>query len=191
MKCRISLLGITLSILLISCAANGPNQVTTQSPLKSGEKLPPPSLVSSSPTDLGQMLPISAQVLIGGKQISLEVAKTPEQQAMGLMYRTSLADDRGMLFSFNPPQPVGFWMKNTKIPLDMIFLRNGEVKAIESNVPPCNATPCPTYGPREELIDQVIELGGGEAAVLKLKVGDRLTIKFLNDKTDPSTQPHS
>ncbi len=190
MKCRISLLGITLSILLLGCAASGPNQVTTQSPLKSGEKLPTPSLVSSSPNDLGQMLPISAQAQMADKQISLEVAQTPEQQAMGLMYRTSLADDRGMLFAFNPPQPVGFWMKNTKIALDMVFLRNGEVKAIEANVPPCTETPCPTYGPRE-IIDQVIELRGGRAAELGLKVGDRVTIKFLDNKTAPSPTPHS
>lgn len=190
MKCRSSLLGITLSILLLGCAAAGTNQVTNQSPLKSGQTLPSPPLVSSSPQELGQMLPISAQAQIAGKQISLEVARTPEQQAMGLMYRTSLADDRGMLFSFNPPQPVGFWMKNTKIALDMIFLRNGEVKAIEANVPPCTATPCPTYGPRE-IIDQVIELRGGRAAELGLKVGDRISIKFLDGNTALPSKPHS
>jgi uncharacterized membrane protein (UPF0127 family) len=190
MKCRISLLGITLSILLMGCAASGSNQVTTQGPLKSGEKLPTPPLVISSLNDLGQVLPISAQVKIADKQISLEVARTPQEQEMGLMYRTSLADDRGMLFAFKPPQPVGFWMKNTKIPLDMIFLRNGEVKAIVANVPPCTETPCPTYGPKE-IIDQVIELRGGRAAELGLKVGDRLSIKFLDSNTAPLTKPHS
>jgi uncharacterized membrane protein (UPF0127 family) len=190
MKCRISLLGITLCILLMGCAASGSNQVTTQTPLKSSEKLPPPPLVSSSTNDSGQVLPISAQVQIANQLISLEVANTPQEQAMGLMYRTSLADDRGMLFAFNPPQPVGFWMKNTKIALDMIFLSNGQVKAIEANVPPCNETPCPTYGPKE-IIDQVIELRGGRAAELGLKVGDRLSIKFLDSKTDPSTKSHS
>jgi uncharacterized membrane protein (UPF0127 family) len=106
------------------------------------------------------MLPISAQAEMAGQRISLEVARTLQEQATGLMYRTSLADDRGMLFSFDPPQPVNFWMKNVKISLDMVFLRDGEVIEIAANVPPCTTSPCPTYGP-QSLIDQVIELRGG------------------------------
>jgi hypothetical protein len=130
------------------------------------------------------MLPISALAEMAGQKISLEVARTPEEQAMGLMYRTSLAPDRGMLFAFNPPRPVSFWMKNVSIPLDMVFLRNGEVKAIAANVPPCTTTPCPSYGP-EIAIDQVIELRGGRAAELGLKVGDRVSVKFLDEKITP------
>jgi hypothetical protein len=188
MKYQISLLGIALSIFLVGCAASAPAKVADQTPLKSGEQLPPPPIVSSSPTNTGQMLPISAQAEIGGQWISLEVARTPQQQAMGLMYRTSLEPDRGMLFPFDPPQPVNFWMKNTKIPLDMVFLRDGEVKAIVADVPPCTTNPCPGYGP-EIPIDQVIELQGGRAAQLGLKVGDQVSIKFLEEKTNPSTPP--
>ena len=136
------------------------------------------SLVSDEPQNLGQMLPISAQATMGGKMIELEVTTTPQQQALGLMYRTSLADNRGMLFSFEPPRLTRFWMKNVVINLDMIFLRDGEIKAIAANVPPCKTTPCPTYGPSTE-IDQVIELRGGRAAELGLKVGDPVTVKFL------------
>ena len=150
------------------------------------QTLPPPSVVSSSPTNSGQMLPISAQAQIKGKRIMLEVARTPQQQQIGLMYRTSLPDDRGMLFAFDPPQPVSFWMKNTLIELDMIFLQNGQVKAIATNVPPCTTTPCPTYGPQKIVIDQVIELRGGRATELGLKVGDRISINFLDDRK-PST----
>lgn len=190
MKYRISLLGITLTLLLVGCVASGKAKGIDGTPLKSGEKLPSPPLVLSSPTNTGQMLPISAQAEMAGQLISLEVARTPQEQAMGLMYRTSLAPDRGMLFSFEPPQRVGFWMKNTIIPLDMVFLRNGKVKAIETDVPPCTTTPCPTYGP-QELIDQVIELRAGRAAELGLKVGDRVSIKFLDKKTTPPTPPHS
>jgi hypothetical protein len=79
-------------------------------------------------------------------------------------------------------------MKNTKIPLDMVFLRDGEVKAIVADVPPCTTNPCPGYGP-EIPIDQVIELQGGRAAQLGLKVGDQVSIKFLEGKTSPSTPP--
>lgn len=124
----------------------------------------------------GQTLPITAQAIVSGEKINLEVAKTPQEQAMGLMYRNFLPDDRGMLFSFNSPRQTNFWMKNCLISLDIIFLKSGTVKAIAENVPPCLADPCPTYGPNV-LIDQVIELRGGRAAELDLKVGDRIVIK--------------
>lgn len=184
MKSQISLLGITLSVLLLGCATSVPAKVSQGNLLKSDLRLPPPPVVSSSPTKSGQMLPISAQAEMAGQRIMLEVARTPQQQAMGLMYRTSLADDRGMLFPFDPPQPVSFWMKNTLIPLDMVFLHKGEVKAIAANVPPCTTTPCPSYGPGV-LIDQVIELRGGRAVEIGLKVGDRVSIKVLNADTSP------
>ncbi|HEY9601719.1 MAG TPA: DUF192 domain-containing protein [Allocoleopsis sp.] len=184
MKSQISLLGITLSVLLLGCATSVPAKVSDGTLLKSDLRLPPPPVVSSSPKNSGQMLPISAQAEMAGQRIMLEVAQTPQQQAMGLMYRTSLADDRGMLFPFNPPQPVRFWMKNTLIPLDMVFLYNGVVKAIATNVPPCTTEPCPTYG-TGVLIDQVIELRGGRAAEIGLKVGDRVNIKALNEDTAP------
>lgn len=141
--------------------------------------LPDPQ-TQAAPTEMGQVLPITAQAQIGQQVINLEVAQTPRQQAMGLMYRQSLAPDRGMLFAFEPPRPVSFWMKNTKISLDMIFLRQGKVMAIAANVPPCTATPCPVYGPeRPVAIDQVIELRGGRAAELGLVVGDRIIVKPL------------
>jgi uncharacterized membrane protein (UPF0127 family) len=128
-----------------------------------------------------QVLPISAEADINGQIIQLEVAETPEQQAKGLMYRPPLPDDRGMLFPFNPPRFARFWMRNTPSPLDMVFLRNGEVRAIVNNAPPCEADPCPTYGlDTPTQIDQVIELRAGRAAELGLAVGDRVQIRFLD-----------
>jgi hypothetical protein len=124
------------------------------------------------------VLPVSARARIGDRPIELEVAKTVEQQAMGLMYRTSLPDDRGMLFEFKAARQVNFWMKNCKISLDMIFVRDGVVEAIEVSAPPCTADPCPTYGP-DTAVDRVIELRGGRAAELGVKVGDRLEIEFF------------
>jgi uncharacterized protein len=125
----------------------------------------------------GQELPITATAQIGKQIIQLEVAQTPQQQAMGLMYRKRLADNRGMLFPFQPPQPVKFWMQNTVIPLDMIFLYQGNVKAVIANVPPCQESPCPTYGPDNVVIDQVIELRGGRAKELGVSAGDRLNVQ--------------
>jgi uncharacterized protein len=134
-------------------------------------------------TPIGQKLPVSAQLTIGRQSIGLEVAHTPEQQEIGLMYRTELAKDRGMLFVFNPPHPARFWMKNTLIPLDMIFVSNGVVKDIRNNIPPCKTDPCPSYGPDAKIaIDGVIELPAGRATELKLKVGDRLKIAELKLK---------
>ena len=137
-------------------------------------------LASQSPTATtsDRVLPISARARIADRPIELEVAKTAEQQAMGLMYRTSLADDRGMLFEFKPARWVNFWMKNCKISLDMIFMRDGVVTAIEVSAPPCTADPCPTYGP-DTMVDRVIELRGGRAAELGVKVGDRIAIEFF------------
>jgi uncharacterized protein len=126
----------------------------------------------------GQRLPITAQALIHKQKIDLEVASTPEEQEIGLMYRTELPANRGMLFAFDPPRPVSFWMKNTLIPLDIVFLYQGKVRTIASTVPPCKQVQCPTYGSNDP-IDQVIELKSGRAAELGLKVGDTIQVKPL------------
>lgn len=131
----------------------------------------------SSPILKPQFLSISAKVQIADRPIELEVAKTPEQQNTGLMYRTFLADNRGMLFQFKPARLVNFWMKNCQISLDIIFIRDGAVTAIQAEALPCTADPCPTYG--DTIVDQVIELRGGRTAELGLKVGDRIAIEFI------------
>jgi len=130
--------------------------------------------------DMGQLLPISVNTIVGDRalaeplrRIGLEVAQTPEEQAIGLMFRTELPDDRGMLFPIAPPRNVRFWMRNVQIELDMIFLREGIVQAIIPNVPPCFSETCPNYGP-DVPVDGVIEIKGGRAAQLGLKVGDRI-----------------
>ena len=136
------------------------------------------NILDSQISSQGQILPITAKAHISNQIINLEVAKTPQEKAIGLMYRTKLADDRGMLFSFDPPQKVKFWMKNCKISLDIIFINSGIVQAIAENVPPCLADPCPTYGP-DVLVDRVIELRGRRAKELGLKVGDPIVIKKI------------
>lgn len=156
---------VGLSLLLMGCSQAASDQVAPEAQANS--------------TTQGQSLPITAEATIGGQKVQLEVAQTPEEQAMGLMYRSSLADDRGMLFPFRPARPVQFWMKNVTIPLDMVFLNDGVVRYVAADVPGCAADPCPTYGPRV-LIDQVIELRGGRAAELGIRVGDRIPIQFLN-----------
>lgn len=151
----------------------------------SPQEVPPDLLETSEPVETsvlppGQILPVSAEVeLESGQVIDLEVAETPQQQALGLMHRTSLPDDRGMLFSFEPPRPVSFWMRNVVIHLDMIFVRDGVVVGIAANVPPCTANPCPTYGPAGVDVDAVIELRGERATELGITVGSQLQIRSL------------
>ncbi|MEG3861358.1 DUF192 domain-containing protein [Microcoleus sp. herbarium12] len=123
--------------------------------------------------DTGQLLPVSANIIFGDRAVGLEVATTPQEQAIGLMFRTELPDDRGMFFPIAPARNVRFWMKNVQIELDMIFLREGIVQAIIPNVPPCFSDTCPNYGP-DVPVDGAIELRGGRAAQLGLKVGDRI-----------------
>ena len=168
--------GITwgiVGILLLGCTL----PVRSKS-LPTRKHAPIQSSSDSNRTVQGQKLPETAQITVNGQSIVLEVAKTSKEQSIGLMNRTSLAKDRGMLFVFANPSPVRFWMKNTLIPLDMIFMSNGVVKYISPTTPPCKADPCPSYGSDQKIaIDCVIELPSGRAAELKLKVGDRLKIQ--------------
>lgn len=130
---------------------------------------------ASPQIEQGQQLPTTAIALISDVTIQLEVAQTPQQQATGLMFRESLADDRGMLFPFTNERMARFWMKNVPISLDMIFLNGDRVVGIASDVPPCEAEPCPVYGP-DALVDGVIELRGGRAQELAVEVGDTIEI---------------
>lgn len=120
-----------------------------------------------------------------GVTIYCEMADTPAKRSKGLMFRTRMAPDRGMLFTFPEFQEPGywtFWMKNTKMPLDILWLdRAGTIVHLERYVPICTRTDnlCPRYRPKSPAI-QVLELGAGQAAALKLTVGTTLTIELPN-----------
>jgi uncharacterized membrane protein (UPF0127 family) len=103
----------------------------------------------------------------------VEVAKTEEEHQRGLMFRTKLAPDAGMLFLFDSPDEHTFWMKDTLIPLDMLFFKaDGEVVYIYPSATPKSLD---GVGPERLDICAVLELGGGQAARRKIRVGDRLT----------------
>lgn len=108
--------------------------------------------------------------------IHLELAVTPEETASGLMFRPTLPRDRGMLFLFPADRVPAFWMKNTLIPLDLVFLdRSGKVVDLIEDVQPCAAEPCPQYLP-DHPARAVLEIGAGVAAEHHVAVGD--TIRF-------------
>jgi uncharacterized protein len=136
--------------------------------------------VSSNSASAGQFLPITSQAIVADQIIELEVAQTQKQQAMGLMFRDPLPDNRGMLFPFDPPRNVGFWMKNVPVPLDMVFLYQGKVVSVQASAPPCKALPCPTYGPGAS-VDQVLELRAGRAAELGLQTGTPIQIQDISE----------
>ena len=118
--------------------------------------------------------------LPGGVTIQAEVADTAKKRAQGLMYREHLAKDRGMLFTFDQAQPWTFWMKNTKIPLDIIWMNEKkQIIHIARNVPICTRADdgCPQYQPNDPAM-YVLELGGGEADRLKLERGSRLQFRL-------------
>jgi uncharacterized protein len=100
-----------------------------------------------------------------------EVMKTPEQRSKGLMFRQFMPEDRGMLFDFDREEPVAMWMRNTYIPLDMVFIRaNGVIHRIHERAQPLDETTIPAGAP----VRYVLELNGGIAAKLGLKAGDRV-----------------
>ena len=103
--------------------------------------------------------------------IAIEVAETPEEKSLGLMFRTSLAEGQGMLFPYQGAQEITMWMRNTLIPLDMVFIRaDGTVHRIEARTEPLSERVIASQGP----VTGVLELAGGGAERLGLKAGDKV-----------------
>lgn len=115
-------------------------------------------------------------IQIKGASISVELANTDTKRARGLMFRNRLEKDEGMLFIFDDERRHSFWMKNTYIPLDIIWLNSKkEVVHIEHSAPPCKENPCPTYSTDQPAL-YVLELNGGWSIEHNLNIGD--TVSF-------------
>ncbi|HMB60484.1 MAG TPA: DUF192 domain-containing protein [Xanthomonadales bacterium] len=116
------------------------------------------------------------QVELNGERFTVELSTTPKQQALGLMFRDSMPEDHGMLFIFPSEATRSFWMKNTRIPLD-IFYFDADLKlvSVSENARPCRVAQCPSFlsaGPAR----YVLELNAGKAAELGTKPGDELLL---------------
>jgi uncharacterized membrane protein (UPF0127 family) len=112
----------------------------------------------------------------GTHAIDVEIADTPEEKAQGLMFRTRLDDKSGMLFFYETPQEITMWMRNTYIPLDMVFIRsNGTVHRIEARTVPLSEDIVASRGD----VTACLELAGGAAERLGLKPGDRIDHRFF------------
>lgn len=117
-------------------------------------------------------------VELGGKSFSVELAETQQKQALGLMFRESMLADEGMLFIFPAESPRSFWMKNTRIPLDIMYFNADLVMvSISADTPPCRVSRCPSY-PSVAPAKYVLELNAGVASELGVGPGSRLTLKL-------------
>jgi uncharacterized membrane protein (UPF0127 family) len=116
--------------------------------------------------------------LANGKEIRVEVLSKKQDMMRGMMFRDSLASDRGMLFVHGSPGLYPYWMYQVRIPLDIIWLdMNRQVVEISSNTPPCksgSAKECESYGGRKMAV-YVLELPGGSSEKFGIRVGDRVT----------------
>jgi len=117
-------------------------------------------------------------VVLGGKTFSVEIAETTQEHALGLMFRDSMPADHGMIFIFPDEAPRSFWMKNTRIPLDiMYFDKDLYMVSLSADTPPCRVARCPSY-PSILPAKYVLELNAGTAASLGVGAGDKLTLEL-------------
>jgi uncharacterized protein len=128
--------------------------------------------VAPAPAQTANLQKINIASKGGTHSFLVEIADNDAERARGLMYRKDLPEGRGMLFDFKREQDVGFWMKNTYIPLDMIFIRaDGTVRRIAANTEPLSERSVPGGGP----VRYVLEVIGGTAGKLGIEPGDKVT----------------
>ncbi|HMB56058.1 MAG TPA: DUF192 domain-containing protein [Arenimonas sp.] len=147
--------------------------------------MPSPRLLSAA---LFTTIALSACTSVGGspwvelkgKRFNIEIADDDAERARGLMFRESMEDDHAMLFIHDTEEPQAYWMKNTKIPLDILYFdHQRKLVSAQQGVPPCSAgDSCPPY-PSEGSALYVLELNAGTMNSLGAKVGDEL--KFSPD----------
>lgn len=119
-------------------------------------------------------------VELKGQRFSVEIADDRDEQTLGLMFRRLLEPDHGMLFIFPNEAPRGFWMKNTRIPLDIMYFNSTLELVSFVTAQPCRTEACPTY-PSAGPAQYVLELNAGKASELGLEPGDRMELLLASD----------
>ena len=146
--------------------------------LACAQRTPAPSPATTTSAASAQRI-----ILPDNYVVSVEVAADEELRAQGLMYRDQLAENRGMIFLFTQAGEYPFWMKNTLIPLDMIWMDSQHrIVHIAHDVQPCKADPCPNYPPHA-LASSVLELAAGVAAKHHLADGNVLRFEGMENVT--------
>ena len=157
-------LALVASVGIAAAEVRAPGEI----PEAGGFRLPPCQL--QDPEHLAIFDPRVGRSIA---EISAEVAATPEARERGLMNRAALPAGRGMLFIYPAPRLVAFWMKNTLIPLDMIFVDDsGVIVRVHENAVPGDETPIPSGAP----VRYVLEIGGGQARALGIGPGTVLAV---------------
>lgn len=156
--------GVLLTGLALTLAACSPN---------ASDAAPQSTQAAVSVHPVSGLPVVPLRIYRAGKTLTfrVELARTAEEQAKGLMFRTTMAPDEGMIFPFAPPRGASFWMRNTVIPLDLIFVGpDGRILNIAANAIPYDETPLLSAGPAKA----VLELNGGRAKELGLAAGDKV-----------------
>ena len=159
-------LGALLLPLAVACACSPAVSGATSNSPAAGQ-----SAAAIHPESGLRVIPLVIKNSRQSHAFTVEVAETRDQQARGLMFRTSMGPDEGMLFPFEEARDASFWMKNTVIPLDIIFIgRDHRILNIEANAVPYSEAQINSLGKAAA----VLELIGGRAAQLGLAAGDKV-----------------
>ena len=151
------------ALLLAACSPGAGESTTAAAPPTAGATHPESGL---------PVIPLTVSHDGQSHGFRVEVARTSEEQAKGLMFRRAMGADEGMLFPFDPPRQASFWMKNTVISLDLLFIRaDGSVESIAANAVPYSLDPISSGEP----VAAVLEIAAGRAAELGIKPGDTVT----------------
>lgn len=144
------------ALSIVACAPPAPERAAS------------PAAAATAPEIYEPLDVVTAQ---GARRFRVRIADDPDERERGLMFVSVLPEDEGMLFDFGKPSPRAFWMKNTLIPLDIIFIgADGRIVNIARNTTPYSLDPIPSAGPALG----VLEIGGGLSAELGIKPGDRV-----------------
>ncbi len=150
------------ALLLAACSPGAGDGATAAAP---------PASPATHPESGLPIVPLAVSHDGKAHDFRVEVARTAEEQARGLMFRRAMGADEGMLFPFDPPRQASFWMKNTVIPLDIVFIGpDRRVLNISANAEPYSLDPRPSAG----VVSAVLELNGGRAAQLGIAPGARV-----------------
>ena len=157
---------VALLAAVMACSPMADAGGKTQAPASASTTSPAVHAVSGLP-----VIPVKLTGSAGSHVVRAEVARTPAEQARGLMFRTALGADEGMIFIRQPPDVASFWMRNTVIPLDIIYIgTDRRILNIAANAVPYDETPRPSLG----IAAAVLELKGGRAAELGIRPGDKV-----------------
>ena len=160
-----------LGIAAALCSCRAEPAASVSQPVQNRAVASAPAAPRTAPSGL-DLVPLEIRGATGTHPFTVEVARSPDEQAQGLMFRATLAADEGMMFPFPRPRVASFWMRNTLIPLDMIFIRaDGTIARIAANTVPHSEESVSSGEP----VAAVLEIRGVRSAELGISEGDRVT----------------